>query len=275
MRFTIRLGISLLSLFGSSASISSPPPSKRQQQQQVVIMAYNNNNPLPSTLLSYDAQLALDVAQNGDFGHDNVQISDDALRIHWTLDAPSLETAFTVVDHGNLLDPRDMPEPYFLGSDDQGKPKWHRYAASPFTTKPVASVRPAVDPLDNWEAFWEATHRVHYDPDWERSKEEPPVQICCGVARPTGKGSEVVVQGTGAPGGFVTVHDFLTTMHAYLMSRREDILEAMHMDLLRKRLGSEDIGSDTKLIVTPMTLMGVPSITVSTEKEWTRFNRVR
>jgi len=231
--------------------------------QNVLAMALDP----PLIFPSYEEQHAADVAQYGDFAYeDTVGISGDARRIHWTVDHASLETAFLVVDHGNLLDPRDTPEPYYLGDG-----KWHRYSQSAYTTKPVSSIRVTdIDPFPVFEADWERTHGRHYDPRRERRWSDPPVMECpCGSIRPAEKSADVTVKGTGTPGRFVTVHDFLSTVHTYLWERRAEVLEAMELDLARR---GAKFGAETKLIVS---LLAAGKVAVTSEEEWRRYNTVR
>ncbi|KAK0657904.1 hypothetical protein B0T16DRAFT_386355 [Cercophora newfieldiana] len=239
-------------------------------------------SPAPLHLPSYEEQHDRDYDDaKQTYVDDAITISNDARRIHWTLDSPSLETSFTVVDHGNLLDPRDDPEPYFLGQNEQGEPLWHRYSQSPYTTKPVSSIRVTnIDPLHIWDVNWETEHRGHWKPHTEGPRRPPifslkysvsgPQECPCGSARPVDKRADVTVKGTGQPGGFVTVHDFLTTLHAYLWGRRADVLEAMGLDALRRGRKFDGEDQETNLIVT---LWWEDHMVVATKEEWRQFNR--
>lgn len=52
--------------------------------------------------------------------------------------------------------------------------------------------------------------------------------MCCGEKRPRGKAVSVAVK-PAASHGFVTIHDYLSAVHPWLMSLREDILGAIGM----------------------------------------------
>ena len=65
----------------------------------------------------------------------------------------------------------------------------------------------------------------NYDP---REDEEGPEHLlkCCGTKRPRGKAHILVVKPTVSGNNFITIHDYLSAVHPWLMSLREDILWA-------------------------------------------------
>ncbi|KFY21737.1 hypothetical protein V493_07158 [Pseudogymnoascus sp. VKM F-4281 (FW-2241)] len=79
-----------------------------------------------------------------------------------------------------------------------------------------------------------------YDP--EKDEDPPHLLKCCYTERPRHKEGGVLVTPSASGQGFVTVHDYVTTMHPWLMRNRGDILDAMnryedmpdaeHMDLV-------------------------------------------
>lgn len=84
--------------------------------------------------------------------------------------------------------------------------------------------------LDHWETGWLERHDKHYDggvigrtlgtlndydPEEDSDKEEHLLSYC-EESRPRGKKVKVVVR--HASGDFVTVHDYLSTVHPWLMS---------------------------------------------------------
>lgn len=190
-------------------------------------------------------------------------LSADARRIRWTLNGP-LETSIFIVQLGRQFDPDEVPEPYFLGynGDREGNPTWHPFSQSPLTERKVSSTKLFVDPLDEWDYWWMEGHEHHTEPDQTHDPADvlyepcPPSEAypegsmlvrCCGEDRPHDKGTGIVVKGTG-DGGFVTIHDFLSVVHPYLMSRRDEVLEAMALD--GGRPGKRPFGPESKLIVT-------------------------
>lgn len=69
---------------------------------------------------------------------------------------------------------------------------------------------------------------------------------CCGLERPWERGkTELVIQATGGS-GFVTIHDFISAVHPYLMARRGDILKAINVDPAN---GGKQFGPETGLMV--------------------------
>lgn len=98
----------------------------------------------------------------------------------------------------------------------------------------------------------------------EKSDGEEHLLVCCGMTRPRGKKTKVVVKATG---DFVTIHDFLSVVHPYLMARRDEILVAMGEDPGRLR---GPFPPETKLMVDWRS----PSIVdVSDEAEWLLFRK--
>jgi hypothetical protein len=138
----------------------------------------------------------------------------------------------------------DSLELYF----QPGTSTWHAISQSPLTEPKVSSITVQVYELEMWEEQWLDMHRNHSEPDggeenWEGvlwgelsdyDKEEDEegegegaghLLICCGEKRPRRKAVSVVVK-PAASHGFVTIHDYLSTVHPWLMSLREDILGA-------------------------------------------------
>ncbi|KAL2016675.1 hypothetical protein VTK56DRAFT_3177 [Thermocarpiscus australiensis] len=128
---------------------------------------------------------------------------------------------------------------------------WHPASRQPISEPRVSSITVRVLELRDWEDTWEELH-------WEHNAEEFRCEAgvvageevgdddggggggvaggdCrCGAAKPVGmKDVSVVVTGTGGVteggggGGFVTVHDYVTAVHPWLMGLRGDILGAL------------------------------------------------
>ena len=173
-----------------------------------------------------------------------VMLNPDTRRIYWTLNGP-LETAITVA-RDYSFDPNEVPEPYYRGfSGDNREPTWHPFSQSPLSEPKVSSLRLYVDPLDEWDYFWMENHEGHSEPDeicdpamllygplpdadeYEKMAGDKHLLVCCRMKRPRGKETQLVVK---AAGNFVTIHDFISVVHPYLMARRDEILEAMNED---------------------------------------------
>ncbi|KAK2024074.1 hypothetical protein LX32DRAFT_115290 [Colletotrichum zoysiae] len=163
----------------------------------------------------------------------HVRDSPEARRLFWSLDGP-LESAVYIM--ASQRDPSSL-EPYFQNQT------WHPFSQAPLTEPKVSSVTVAVDDLTEWEDSWLECHRGCSDPDYHKtnpdvqwgdlpdydptSDEDGPTHLlkCCGTQRPRGKAVSVVV--SPAIGPFVTIHDYLSTVHPVLLSARDDILCAM------------------------------------------------
>jgi hypothetical protein len=195
----------------------------------------------PAQLPSYEEQ---DSPQNRVLPNPKIQ------RIRWALNG-SLETAITVA-RDRYFDPDEVPELYHEG---------HPLAQAPLTKPKVSSLELCVYPLDHWDYFWMEVHVGHTDPDatydpadvlygplpgWDEAEPDGGKHLleCCGSKRPWGRKTELVVKATGE---FVTIHDFISTVHPYLMARRADILESMNLEPGRTR---KPFGPETKLMVT-------------------------
>jgi hypothetical protein len=89
--------------------------------------------------------------------------------------------------------------------------------------------------------------------------------MCCGQKRPLGKGARRVVKLTAGEGGFVTIHDFISTVHPYLMARRDEVLEAMKEDAGRTG-GAFSFGTGLAVI-----WYSAPYVDVLDEADWMRI----
>ncbi|KAK4031627.1 hypothetical protein C8A01DRAFT_41923, partial [Parachaetomium inaequale] len=213
-----------------------------------------------TTLPSYEEQ---DSPQN------RVLLNPKTRRIRWTLNGP-LETAITVA-RDRFFDPDEVPEPYHQG---------HAFAQAPLTKPKVSSLKLYVETLDDWDHLWMEIHRDHTDPDATYDPANvvygplPGVDeaelrggkhllVCCGLKRPWGRETQLVVKATG---NFVTIHDFISTVHPYLMARRGDIIETMNLDPGRTR---KPFGPETKLMVTWQCAKGVE---IWDEADWRAYH---
>ncbi|KFY00414.1 hypothetical protein O988_03318 [Pseudogymnoascus sp. VKM F-3808] len=166
-----------------------------------------------------------------------------AVRIVWSFRGGSLETSLSVMAAAYNI---DVLEPYFQQSVGRGSnTPWHVVSKSPVTHPPVSEIRVNVFDLDIWESDWLDFHENHSDPDFhtesdtlsygtlpdydpENDKEPPHLLKCCGTDRPRGKEVGVLVTASPSGPGFVTVHEYVTTVHPWLMRNREDIFKAMN-----------------------------------------------
>ncbi|RDW70933.1 hypothetical protein BP6252_07496 [Coleophoma cylindrospora] len=186
--------------------------------------------------------------------HQWARLTRDAQRLFWTVDGP-LKNSIWIMKNTN--DP-DSLEPYYADGN------WHLIAQMPLTEPKISSITVHVDDLDNWEENWYEAYRDCSDspddhdpsngiewgvlPDYDSEEDEEGYDggsqhllMCCGVKRPRGKKAKVVVK--ASEGSFVTVHDYVSVVHPWLMSLRDDILEAMGLE------DGKSLPSDTKLMV--------------------------
>lgn len=230
------------------------------------------NNPLDTTMTTVGTRIHL--LNEEDRAQGSPAVSPDARRMRWSLNGP-LETAITVA-RAHSFDPDEDPEPYYQGLRD-GLPIWHPISQSSISNRKISSLRIHVNPLDMWDYFWMEKHEMHTDPagtydpavvrygpfadddEDEKSDGEEHLLVCCWEKRPRGKGTHVLVKATDE---FVTIHDFLSVVHPYLMARRDEIIEAMSNDPGRM---NGPFVSETKLMVT---LSSPASVNVKDEAEW-------
>lgn len=168
----------------------------------------------------------------------------DARRIFWSLDGP-LSTSIQVMEDSSNP---DSLEPYFRQTT--GGTSLHPISELPLTDPKISSVTVHVYDFDRWEEEWEELHNGHVDLDGavpypyyndndfetqplsddesEEDDEGPQHTLlkCCGLKRPSGKAHTLVVKPTVSGKNFITVHDYLSAVHPWLMSLREDILWA-------------------------------------------------
>ncbi|KAH7371719.1 hypothetical protein BKA66DRAFT_514065 [Pyrenochaeta sp. MPI-SDFR-AT-0127] len=190
--------------------------------------------------------------------HQQVFFSHDALRLYWTLNG-SLTSAISVMDY-KFYDP-DSP-----------------IAQSPLTEPKTSSVTVGVEQLDDWKDQWMELHRDHAIPgphndesdearfgslsDFDSDSEEGPEHLlrCCRGDRPRKTKVSLTVNATK---GFLTVHDYVSAVHPWLLALREKILQASG-DLQ----DNVPLPSDTKLMITSYLS---PDLLVTVEEErWKR-----
>ncbi|KAI9643834.1 hypothetical protein NHQ30_007185 [Ciborinia camelliae] len=181
--------------------------------------------------------------------HVHVLFSPATKRLFWPLDGV-FPTSISVMK--TPRSPDDL-EPYFQPNiGGRGSPIWHEISRLPLTEPKVSSIEASVYDLNQWEFDWVAWHRDHAggelnpeyatygdlsdkdrpyannkkkDGRWEDSDTEFLLK-CCGEDRPLGKRGIKLVVTPSAGNHFVTVHDYVSAVHPWLMSLRKDILKA-------------------------------------------------
>ena len=165
-----------------------------------------------------------------------------------------------------LSDPKDPDTrtPYY----DQAAGTYHPVSALPISEPKVSSITVLVSELDYWEEDWLDMHEGHSEPDappgafpeakWGTLSDDgcdeddklvsdddgPQLLRCCKQDRPHGKNAKLTIKPSkawdGRDGGFVTVHDYVSALHPWVVRLRGDILGAMGTaDGLDEPLGDE------------------------------------
>lgn len=203
-----------------------------------------------------------------------IRLTRDALRLYWTLEGP-LSSAIRVMEDPHY-DPNSTLAPYF--DQTTPSPSWSPISQSPLTEPRISSVTVRVEQLDDWEEQWLDFHHDHaepgdhnegndevrfgqlpdYDPDEDEDEEGSEHLLkCCGGERPRNKAVSLLVKATGE---FLTLHNYVSAVHPWLMGLREDILQAAG-DLL----DNVPLPADTRLMVD---YPGPENVILLGEREW-------
>ncbi|KAK1966747.1 hypothetical protein LY78DRAFT_35525 [Colletotrichum sublineola] len=131
-------------------------------------------------------------------------------RLYWTLNGP-LESSIQVAP-SHYYEPGDVMEPYFRpGDTDSGPaPSWHPVSQESLMDPPVTAITVRVQCIDSWEELWVDLYRDQID-----TRTDP--------RRPRAQDVQLEVKTSGA---FLTVHEYVSIVHPWLMGLRERILDA-------------------------------------------------
>ncbi|KAK2025678.1 hypothetical protein LX32DRAFT_596247, partial [Colletotrichum zoysiae] len=137
--------------------------------------------------------------------------SEASKRIFWTLNGP-IESSIQVAPNP-YYEPGDVMEPYFRPSavDDSPQPNWHPAAQESLREPPISEATVRVDCIDGWEALWKELNyectNIRIDPRRPRAK-------------------HILLEVRAGDRGFITIHDYISAVHPWLMDMRESILYA-------------------------------------------------
>lgn len=166
------------------------------------------------------------------------ELSVDILRIHWKPFGP-LKTSVRV--GANPRDPPSAEDQAYCQTDPTAV---HPVSASSLTEPPISSITVTQDDLSTWEDDWVDGHLPHADYDgavWavaetddgdcgsggdEDNRDDElgrKLIRCCDEDRPHTPAPLVVRASTK---GYLTIHDYITTVHAWLQTHHDDILRA-------------------------------------------------
>jgi hypothetical protein len=111
------------------------------------------------------------------------------------------------------------------------------------TEPKISSITVQVSELDRREDDWFERHCQHSDavddygpdvewqafPDWDPEVDEGEMQLlkCCGELRLRNKKASLTVTPARDGQGFITLHDYLSTVHPWLMSLRGELIAAL------------------------------------------------
>jgi hypothetical protein len=156
-------------------------------------------------------------------------------------------------------------------TEGSGSGTWHEISQLHLTEPKVSSVEASIYDLEHWEELWLEQHREHTagdaqyvtygdlsdddrpyasemkeDGGWESDSDTEFLVRCCGEDRTLRKAAKLVVK-PSAGKQYVTVHDYVsgksglqelatvlmivTAVHPWLMSLREDVLQAKKVAL--------------------------------------------
>ncbi|KAL2074089.1 hypothetical protein VTL71DRAFT_7867 [Oculimacula yallundae] len=158
-------------------------------------------------------------------------ISPPVYRLFWPLEGAFPEAISVMQD-----EPSPSLTPYYVNG------VYHSISSEPVSEPKISSVTVRIQSFSNWEDAWDDYHERHegmegrlrgplepheYDPEdidpedaWDRAHR---LLACCGGdPRPRDRES-VSITVVPAAGAFVTVHDYVSTLHPWLMGMKEDI----------------------------------------------------
>jgi len=175
--------------------------------------------------------------------NENVRVTDNKkhlFRLYWTLDGP-LETAISVMatSYYDPDAPESAREPYARATSDGGVPTWHPVSKESITHPPVSSVVVSVREFQDWDEAWMIIHEGHSSPSeggpgWGPAP--PPASgvalatdrlyflRCCGEDRPWYQ--EDIKLTVRPSGDLVTIHDYVSQVHPWLMGMRQELVDA-------------------------------------------------
>ncbi|KAK3325051.1 hypothetical protein B0H66DRAFT_615498 [Apodospora peruviana] len=180
----------------------------------------------------------------------------------------------------------DNLEPYFKETDG-GDGIWHEIAQMPLTEPKVSSIEASSYDLEQWEYDWVAWHDCHSDSEyvaygdlddedrpyanemkedgsWEEDSETEFLTRCCGQDRPLRKRGQKLRVTPASGNNFVTVHDWVSAVHPWLMGLRSDIF-------LRKNVARRPVAYPKPAEMEWMVDLAIgygPSLQLEEKKEW-------
>ncbi|KAL0939602.1 uncharacterized protein CTRU02_206212 [Colletotrichum truncatum] len=170
--------------------------------------------------------------------------SSEALSLLWRLQGPLEESIFVVQN----WDTRNPPREPYATRDSAGNLTWHAISQASLAEPKIKSISIHVDVLERWQREWIEWHERHASPeddhcifgelpddelyksegDDEEDEDddddsEGELLRCCDTERP----KRALPLGIKASNmRYITIHDYISTLHPWLMGLREDIAKA-------------------------------------------------
>ncbi|KAK3986160.1 hypothetical protein QBC44DRAFT_373467 [Cladorrhinum sp. PSN332] len=190
-------------------------------------------------------------------------------RLFWTLNG-ALEGAIQVAPSEHY-EPGAFMEPYF-GPD--GSP--HAVSQASLMEPPAPSVTVRIQCIVAWEQAWVDQHWGCHDADaanlypgrlgprpGDETLDRPICLLeCCGQKRPWARDTQLQV---AARGEFLTVHEYVSAVHPWLMAMRDTLL-----DVLGKMDGAPKWPPETKLAVL---YLGPGPLRIGHEDKWATWHK--
>ncbi|KAG7288133.1 hypothetical protein NEMBOFW57_007656 [Staphylotrichum longicolle] len=142
------------------------------------------------------------------------RLSQPGRRLLWSLQGP-LSSAISVLAEDENPNPDGPREPYFRHGGD-GTDRWHPISNEPVTEQRLTTLTVTEENLSGWQDEWWNINGEGFDED---------AQPAPGDLPPTFE--PLVV--TASNGEFVSIHDYVSAVHPWLMAGREQILRARHV----------------------------------------------
>ncbi|KAK5659441.1 hypothetical protein OQA88_642 [Cercophora sp. LCS_1] len=202
-------------------------------------------------------------------------VSSAGKRLLWRLNGP-LERAITVAP-SEYYEPDAVMEPYFrpASPDNDTAPSWHAVSQESLLSPSGSSITVRIRCIDAWEQIWADQHRECYDAVFNSNRRrlgprpgdetlDAPIYVleCCGQKRPWSQDTQLKVVAAGA---FVTIHEYVSAVHPWLMGMRDTLL-----DVLGKMDGKPPWPTETKLTVL---YLGPGPLRIGHEDEWAGWHR--
>ena len=176
-------------------------PSNHQPHAQPTLANTRNHDPMASDEIGPGGHIVYLTAEQFQemtkpvFAH---HLSQSGRRLLWNLQGPLSSALSVLAEDGN---PDGPCEPYLNGNDR------HPIGSESITEQPVVTSTVMEENLGDWEDAWCDINYEGFDEDIQPAPEDLPPTF-----------EPLVV--TASNGGFVSIHDYVSAVHPWLMARR-------------------------------------------------------